>query len=229
MNNTTSTDTTRSVLRTLRSLMPVRDLTMSEALQIAERQATKLLMLHDITAPGVPIEIITEQPRIRISQSYDIPASGSAHWDGQDWIITVNAAEYDLRQRYTICHEYKHLLDHPVRHRRLRLPASSTLTQADAIERVADYFAACVLMPRAWIKDAFCNQHIQRIEDLATRFAVSPKAMSYRLRDLGLIARPERCAPRKTLPIHQTDGRGRAVRYHRAFSTSLIATRGVPV
>lgn len=229
MTNTTSTDTTRSVLRTLRSLMPTRDLTMSEALQIAERQATKLLTLHEVAAPGVPIEIITEQPRIRISQSYDIPASGSAHWDGQDWIITINAAEYDLRQRYTICHEYKHLLDHPVRHRRLRLPTNSTLTQADAVERVADYFAACVLMPRTWIKDAFCNQHVQRIEDLATRFSVSPKAMSYRLQDLGLLVRPERCAPQRTPSIGRAGGPGRAVRYHRTFSTSLIATRGVPV
>lgn len=229
MTNTTSTETNRSALQALRSLMPARDLTMSEALQIAERQATKLLWLHEVTSPGVPIEIITEQPRIRISQSYDLPASGSAHWDGQDWIITVNAAEYDLRQRYTICHEYKHVLDHPARHRRLRLPGNSTLTQADAIERVADYFAACVLMPRTWIKDAFCNQHLQRVEDLAARFAVSPKAMSYRLRDLGLSAQPERCAPRSTLPSSRPRRRGQAARYHRAFSNSLIATRGVPV
>jgi site-specific DNA recombinase len=108
--------TNESILKTLRSLMPARVLSYNEALQRAELQASRLLSLHQITAPAVPLEVVTEQPRIRIVQSYDLPVSGSAHWDGKYWVVTLNAAEYDLRQRFSALHEYKHIVDHPTRH-----------------------------------------------------------------------------------------------------------------
>ena len=185
-------DSNESVLKQLRSLMPSRQLTFGEALQVAERQANRLLDLHHLSCPAVPIEIITEQPRIRVVQSYDLPASGSAHWDGQDWIITLNAAEYNLRQRYTVCHEYKHLLDHPVRMTTIRRSTGSRSDHDEAIEKIADYFAACVLMPKAWVKRAFYSG-IQNVELLAANFHVSPKAMSYRLNELGLTTPVDRC------------------------------------
>ena len=180
---------TESTLKQLRSLMPSRVLSLGEAMQIAERQANRLLSLHHVVEPEVPIELITEQPRIRIEQSDELPASGSAHWDGSDWVITVNSLEYDLRQRYTLCHEFKHIIDHPIRHRPIQVPRGSDLTQAEAAERVADFFAACVLMPKAWVKTAFFNQGIQSPARLAEKFNVSPRAMSFRLN-------PSRCATR---------------------------------
>ena len=42
---------------------------------------------------------------------------------------------------------------------------------------VADYFAACVLMPKAWVKAAFCNQGIQSTEALADLFALDQAAV----------------------------------------------------
>ena len=88
-----------SVLKSLRSLMPSRALSYSEALQRAELQAHRLLTLHGLTGGPVPIEIVTELPRLRVVQTYDLPVSGSAHWDGGSWVLTVNAAEFDRRQR----------------------------------------------------------------------------------------------------------------------------------
>jgi hypothetical protein len=141
-----------SVLRSLRQLMPHRVLSYSEALQRAEAQATRLLALHEISAGPVPMEIVTEQPRIRLEHAYDLPVSGSAVWDGSYWIITLNAGEFDLRQRFSLLHEYKHIIDHPTRH---LIMGDKQLSADDMAEKVADYFAACVLMPKAWIKAAY--------------------------------------------------------------------------
>ncbi len=107
-----------------------------------------------------------------------MPASGSAIWDGTNWVITLNAAEHSLRQRFSLFHEFKHIIDHPTRH---------FIEDDEMAERVADYFAACVLVPKAWVKAAFCNE-TQKIEALAEKFAVSPRAMSVRLAQLGLAA-----------------------------------------
>lgn len=194
------TNTYESVLRTVRSLMPVRVLSYGEALRLAELQANCLLSLHQVSTPAVPIEIITEQPRIRVAQSYDLPASGSAHWDGNHWVITLNAAEYKLRQRFSIMHEYKHIVDHPTRHliqgdRRLHLTAD------ELAEKIADYFAACVLMPKAWIKRSFFSE-TQSVEKLAATFQVSPRAMSFRLHQLGIVENTPRCESRTSNPTH---------------------------
>lgn len=171
-----NTNTTESVLRTLRSLMPTRVLTLPEALQRAELQAGRLLELHQLTHGPVPTEIVTELPRVRQAFDFDLPTSGLAHWDGTNWVLTVNAGESETRQRFSLMHEFKHVLDHPIRH---------LLPDSDSTERIADYFAACVLMPKTWVKRAWFDG-IQHVERLAAMFAVSPAAMRFRLDQLGL-------------------------------------------
>lgn len=188
--NTSATGT--SVLRSLRSLMPMRVLSYSEALNRAELQANRLLALTGLSHGPVPIEIVTELPRIRVERTFDLPVSGSAHWDGSNWVLNVNASEYDLRQRFSVLHEFKHVVDHTVRHL-IRGDKQARLTAEVMAEKVADYFAACVLMPKAWVKAAFCNQGIQSTEALADLFQVSPKAMSVRLSQLGLARQVDRC------------------------------------
>jgi len=190
-NDINPTTTNESVLRTLRSLIPARVLTYAEALQRAELQAGRLLSLHGVRTPSVPIEIVTELPRIRVEQNYDLPVSGSAHWDSGYWVISVNAGEFLLRQRFSVMHEFKHVLDHPTRH---LIRGDHKLSADDMAEKVADYFAACVLMPRAWVKSAFYNERVQSVEALAEMFQVSPKAMSFRLTQLGLTTQADRCA-----------------------------------
>jgi Zn-dependent peptidase ImmA (M78 family) len=226
MTTSSNTNTNESVLRTLRSLMPVRSLNYAEALQVAERQANRLLALHDIHGPAVPIEIVTEQPRISVELSYELPTSGSAYWNGRTWVIAINASEFALRQRYTLLHEYKHILDHPFRH--LGSAHGASALSSDMQERVADYFAACVLMPKAWVKAAYCGG-LQDVARLADRFEVSPKAMNYRLNELGLRVAPDRCTT--GVPFSRqnggrwTDGRSRL--YERALSAAPRLTAEV--
>lgn len=180
--------TNESVFKSLRSLMPQRVLSYAEALQRAEVQASRLLSLHGINTPGVPTEIVTELPRVRVAPDYDLPVSGAAHWDGYNWVISVNASEFELRQRFSVMHEFKHIIDHPTRH---LIQGDKDLSAEDMAERVADYFAACVLMPKAWVKSAFCTK-TQSISELADMFRVSQKAMSFRLDQLGLVGQRTR-------------------------------------
>jgi len=208
-----------SVVKALRSLMPTRVLSYSEAIQRAELQAHRLLELHHITEAPVPSEIVSELPRIIVAQRYDLPVSGSAHWDGGSWVITLNAGEPELRGRFSLLHEFKHILDHPTRH---LVRGTKDLSAEDTAERIADYFAACVLMPKAWVKTAFCSR-TQKTERLAAMFQVSPKAMSVRLSQLGLTEPVDRCLPAAT--VRRFEQRRRT--YFRTASPVRLLTSGV--
>ena len=171
-----NTPTSASVLARLRAICPRRALTSHEAQRIAEHQAALLLDLSAVTAGPVRLDILSRLPRIRLGTEVGMPASGASFWDGHDWRLVANRDEHPNRQRFTLLHEYKHVIDHPVRDLLYR-------TEADR-ERVADHFAACVLMPRLLVTRAWCAGE-QDVHLLADHFAVSPLAMERRLRELG--------------------------------------------
>jgi Zn-dependent peptidase ImmA (M78 family) len=180
----------RSVLAMLRTLVPRRPLTPSETLRIAELQANRLLEHFDIRTPAVPDEIVSELPRLRVIRERGLPVSGAAHWDGRYWVITLSADEPRLRRRFSLMHEFKHVMDHTVKD---RMYADRPLMRAEEqAERVADYFAACLLMPKRVVKRVWFEGP-QNIEYLSAKLDVSPAALRFRLDQLGLIDRPKRC------------------------------------
>ena len=180
----------RGVLAMLRALAPQRPLTPSETLRIAELQANRLLEHFEIQTTAVPEEIVSELPRIRVVRELGLPMSGSAHWDGRYWLIALNADEHPLRQRFSLMHEFKHVIDHTTKHWLYRdRPFQTSREQA---ERVADYFAACLLMPKRVIKRLWYGGP-QSIDALADTLEVSPAAVRYRLDQLGLTERRSRC------------------------------------
>lgn len=180
----------RSVLAMLRALVPQRPLTPSETLRIAELQANRLLEHFKIQTNAVPEEIVSELPRIRVVREMGLPMSGSAHWDGRFWVIAVSADEHPLRQRFSLMHEFKHVIDHTTKDRLYQdRPFQTSREQA---ERVADYFAACVLMPKRVVKRVWFEGP-QRVDRLVESLQVSPAAVRYRLDQLGLTERPRRC------------------------------------
>jgi Zn-dependent peptidase ImmA (M78 family) len=184
----------QSVLAMLRALVPSRALTPSEALRLAELQANHLLHHFGIETNAVPEEIVSELPRVRIVREYGMPVSGAAHWNGRYWIITLNADEPLFRQRFSLMHEFKHVLDHTTRdflyHDR---PFRTADEQA---ERVADYFAACVLMPKRVVKRLWCQGN-QNLLELGNMLFVSTRALRFRLDQLGLIEPAARCEGRR--------------------------------
>jgi hypothetical protein len=173
----------RAVLAILRAKAPHRALDVREAAQVAEWQAITLLELAGLTEPPTPASLITELPRVLVRSDVDLPVSGCTSWHNGRWVIILNAAEPLVRQRFSLAHEFKHAIDHRFRHEvyvdRPGLPA-----EAQA-ERAADYFAACLLMPKRWLYRAWADGH-QRISELSRMFSVSPQAMARRLEHLGL-------------------------------------------
>lgn len=181
---------TSTLLSTLRAVVPARPLTLSEGLRLAELQATKLLAAQGITRYPVPETVITRIPRIRVTRENRIPISGATHWSRGVWAITVSADEPLTRQLFTMAHELKHAIDAPTAD--LLYPAIRDLSSAQRAEQVCDYFAACLLMPRSWVKRAVYGGTSDPAT-LASMFGVSQPAMRRRLQALGLVDRAPRC------------------------------------
>jgi Zn-dependent peptidase ImmA (M78 family) len=187
-----------SMLASLRGLAPERQLHFGEALKVAELQASLFLGLHGIEQGPIPGEIVISQGRIAVEYDFDMPdqASGASDWDftRRCWVITINGGQQVTRQRFTLFHEYKHILDHG---RPRLIGADQQRYGRPASEYIADYFAGCVLMPRTLLKRAWANG-VQRLADLAALFDVSERAIEVRLSQLGLTQQMARCAARPT-------------------------------
>lgn len=178
----------------LRQLVPDRPLTWSEAHSIAERQAALLLDLSSIYEPPVPQFVIASLPGIVVDWRRDWPAEATSFHTSTHWRIVVRASDVKQRQRFSLAHELKHVLDDPVIDQLfLHLSADR---RRDRAERLCNYFAACLLMPRPWLKHDWCSG-MQNVRDLGRRYYVSDEAMTTRLSELGLTPMTLALAPRK--------------------------------
>lgn len=191
---TTTTPTNTSILASLRALTPRCQVDFDDTKQLAERQA---VLLRQRFGGIITEEAIAGLPRVRIVRE-PLPTSGLSYWTGHEWLIVLAADDSPARQRYTLLHEFKHVIDHGAARRLYR-------TQWET-ERAADYFAACALMPKPALKRIFCNV-TQDVEALARYFGVSRQAIRVRLEQTGLVEREtftrERCARPIPTPWHE--------------------------
>jgi Zn-dependent peptidase ImmA (M78 family) len=118
------------------------------------------------------------------------PASGATQWSQGRWLILLNGADPAGRQRFSLAHEFKHVLDHPFIGE--LYPATRSMSSRERAEQVCDYFAACLLMPRLWLKRSWTTG-TQDLRPLAHQFEVSRTAMRVRLLQIGLTQPAERC------------------------------------
>jgi hypothetical protein len=187
-------------IQVLRRLSPKRAITWSEAHSVAERQATALLALLCVDEPPVPQFVISSLPGILVDRRAGWPTSGMSIRAATHWRLVLNADEPRQRQRFSLAHEFKHVLDDPLVDRLYTYLPSGW--REERIERLCNYFAACLLMPRVWLKRDWCAG-LQGLSDLARRYFVSEEAMSTRLSELGLTP--------ITLAIEPAPGRHRSV------------------
>lgn len=200
-----------STLASLRAVIPHRQINYRESLQIAEIQARKLA---DFVADpnGIHEHHIKGLPRIAVHHDELQFASGMSHWTGQQWVITIKKDDPLFRQRFTLLHEFKHIVDHGSA--RLLYCGNGAHTADEQAERVADYFAGCALVGRRELKSAW-GQGIQRAEDLAAHFGVSIQAIRVRLSQTGLNLIADRApTPRCARPVHTPAG------YRQRFRTA---------
>src|SRR5207248_3291062 len=142
-----------SVLYRLRQLAPRRPLTQFEAYRIAELQANRLLKWSAIDSPGTPSEIVSGLPFVEVVVRGGLPVSGLTNWYKPRWLILLNSSEPMVRRRFSLMHEVKHIIDHDGI--AYLYPDSFGHDHERRAELVADYFAACVLMPKRLVKRRF--------------------------------------------------------------------------
>lgn len=185
------------VIAELRALMPSRAMTWSEAYSVAERQAARLLELMHVAEPPVPMFVVSSLAGISVDRRADWPTSGMAVMNGSSWRIVLCASEPRQRQRYSLAHELKHVLDDPFDDQLYgHLTPTNRRKRAEAL---CNHFAACLMMPRAWIKRDFCRG-LQTPGKLARRYYMSKKAMTRRLTELGLARVSDRRLPEARYP-----------------------------
>lgn len=171
------------VIAEVRKLMPRRGITWSEAHSVAERQAARLLQLMRVDEPPVPMFVVSSLAGITVDRRAAWPTSGMAVAHGPGWRIVLCASESRQRQRYSLAHELKHVLDAPFDEQLYgHLPAAKRKQRA---ETICNHFAACLMMPRAWVKRDFCRGY-QTATKLARRYYMSQEAATRRLAELGL-------------------------------------------
>lgn len=218
MRPASNTTENRSVLATLRALVPNRTLTFNETLRITELQANRLLELHGIDDGPIPDHLVANLPRIEVRYRRRLPISGASLWDAarRTWVISLNADEPHVRQRFTLMHEYAHVISHGFADR--LFTGTDRATPTEQAERAADYFAGCLLLPKRLLKRAF-GASSQRPADLAAIFDVSERAITVRLAQLGLNDPVPRCAT--TASDHISSSRRGT--YHRRLPASRPA------
>lgn len=179
-----------SILRCLRKLAPQQALTLPEAVNVSEAQVEWLLDVCSVHAPPVPSEIVTDLPGITVRLDGNMPpdTSGVSHWSREHrcWIILLNATESAVRRRFTLMHEWKHIIDHGRPKLRDVSPWSwAYRSRQDPHEWVANYFAGSLLMPKELLKAAWMSG-VRHPRDLAALFEVSVQAVCVRLSVVGL-------------------------------------------
>jgi Zn-dependent peptidase ImmA (M78 family) len=142
-----------------------------------------LTLLRVADAP-VPEQIIEYLPRTRVEFVKARALSGAAQWRRGRWIILINRTDTWGRQRFSLAHEFKHVIDSPLADTLYRSRDAATRTAL--AERAADTFAASLLMPRALMKRAYYDEGTRDPRDLARRFQVSTAAMRIRIEQLHL-------------------------------------------
>src|SRR5215212_1146576 len=183
MNQTITSTAPDDVLSVLRRLMPSRKLRLFEHQVIAEQQAIELHRLLNQDGPAADLGWLTKLKNVTVvlQPSWKMDGlSGMSSWDDGHWVIGVNKGNPHARRRFTLGHEFKHILDadrDKITYRGLA-PAQR--------EAVADWFAACYLMPKLWLRRIWARG-IQDPDALAGLFNVSRPAMDKRLRYLGFI------------------------------------------
>jgi hypothetical protein len=177
----------KDVVPFLRAVMEPRKLTLAEARVIADQQADLLRQMVESPGPAGPLDVIFKLPGMHVEFRPDAPVAGLSWPTAPDrWRIVISGRIPWGERRFSLLHEFKHVLDDPFitevygnlateKHQRLA-------------ERVCEHFAGCFLMPSEWITRDWNNGE-QNVADLAERYGVSQRAVRERLRCLGLSRR----------------------------------------
>lgn len=184
-----SKEAVKSLINELRQLAPQRPLSYGDSLHVARLQASRLRQLLGIESPDINLAWLIKQKVVPVHfvPSHELNENSGLTTDavGRKLQVFINESEPTIRQRFSLLHELKHVLDFPaaeILHE--RLGSGDGQLKGDMIEWIANDFAAHALMPTALVKRAWFQT--QDVRSCAILFNVSLEAMSTRLNKLGL-------------------------------------------
>ncbi len=157
-----------------------------------EQLTNTLLIESGINAPPVPVEQIIRARGIAIETTSLGEVSGLVLRKGKEIVIGVNKNDSPNRRRFTMAHELAHALLHHGneihydKDFRINLRSEESGLGVHVEEIEANFFAACVLMPRRFLdadpEAALVDaENADAVARVAKRYGVSTHAMSIRL------------------------------------------------
>jgi predicted transcriptional regulator len=183
-----------NLITELRAIAPKRPLTYGESLQVARVQAAKLRKWAHVTTPEIRLAWLVRQRTVPVNvvASHKLKEESGLTTNAVNGKLQmfINQNEPPVRQRFSLLHEFKHVLDFDdadTLHD--RLGSGDQRRQARQIELICNDFAAHVLMPTAHVKRAWFQ--LQDVPTLANLFDVSAEAMFTRLDKLSLVGEPK--------------------------------------
>jgi hypothetical protein len=181
--------TPEDVIPRLRALMELHKLSLPKARIVADQQADLLRQLVQSPGPAMPLDVLFRLPGMHVEYRPDVPVPGLS-WptEPDHWRIVISGRHPREERRFSLLHEFKHVLDDPfVAHVYGNL---ATERHHTLVETVCEHFAGCFLMPAESIRRDWKNGQ-RSVTELAQRYGVSERAVSNRLRCLGLLRRQE--------------------------------------
>ncbi len=184
-----------ALIADLRAMPAKRPLTYGESLQFARFQAARVRRWADATEPAINLVWLLNQRAVPVNlvPSYKLSEESGLTTDQVTGRLEmfINENEPAVRQRFTLAHEFKHVLDFddaPLLH--AALASGNDEIKKNLIEAIANEFAGHLLMPKPLVTSAWFK--CQNVSLLANLFDVSVEAMTRRLTKLGILGTPQR-------------------------------------
>lgn len=133
-----TTTNTIGTLASLRALATEAPTSLTDLTQAAERQAEALRDALATKTGPLRARLADLIPAVCIEVLDAMPVAGASFWGNGRWHIHVRNGEPTNVHQFTMLHELKHIIDHPLRR------GLTAFTDADW-EAMADYFATHVL------------------------------------------------------------------------------------
>ena len=161
-----------------------------------EHLANTLLIESAINGPAVSVERIIQDRGIALQMTSLGDVSGLVLRKGTEIVIGVNKNHSSNRRRFTMAHELGHAILHKGneihydRDFRINLRSEESGLGVHVEEIEANFFAACLLMPRRFLdtdpEAALVDaENAESVAHVAKRYEVSAHAMSIRLGNIA--------------------------------------------
>jgi len=175
--------------------------TYARSITTIKKQTEAILAQYGGDTLPIKIEDIAKKAGLHVTPyAFDEDISGALVIENGGGTIGYNQTESRVRRRFTIAHEFGHFWLHRETssvfmdkgfHVMFRSRQSGMAEDTQIIEREANTFAACILMPdhllvREIEKIDFDLGSDDDIKNLAKIFDVSAQAMNYRILNSGL-------------------------------------------